>query len=126
MRSEMSDPIGASKEAVRRGRFRAQLSSGQNKEKRMKSRKIFGVVFGSLAMLALSLPVWSQDTTQSTTTTQTPSAPQTETTQTTKEKTKYKHHHKKETTEKQKTKTTTTPSPDQQTQTTTTTTTPPQ
>jgi len=40
----------------------------------MKSRKTFGVVFASLAVLAMSLPVWSQDTTQSTTTTtQTPS-----------------------------------------------------
>jgi cytoskeletal protein RodZ len=100
---------------------------GKNKEKQMKSRKIFGVVFGSLAVLALSLPVWSQDTTQYTiTTAQTPSAPETKTTQTTKEKTKYKHHHKKETKETQKTKTTTKPSPDQQTQSTTTTTTTPQ
>jgi hypothetical protein len=82
---------------------------GKNKEKQMKSRKIFGVVFGSLAVLALSLPVWSQDTTQSTTTTtQTPTDEQhTKTTQTTMEKTKVKHHHKRVMKEKQKTTTTT-------------------
>ena len=42
----------------------------------MKSMKLYAVVFGSLVVLTLSLPVRSQDATQSTTTTtQTPSAP---------------------------------------------------
>src|ERR1019366_8611905 len=94
------------------------------KENRMKSKKLFAVVFGSLVVLALSLPVMAQDTTQSTTTTTTqppaqterttttttqPPAqtesttttttpatrPQTQTTQTSESTTKYKHHHKK-------------------------------
>src|ERR1035437_2211785 len=101
-------------------------TSGQHRENRMKSRKLLGVVFGSLAVLALSLPVMGQDPSQTTTTTtQTPSTPQTQTTQTTESTTKYKHHHKKVKKEKQTTTTTTTP--DQpQTQTTTTTTPPPQ
>ena len=53
----------------------------------MKSMKISAVVCGSLVVLALSLPVWSQDTSQSTTTTtQTPSdVPQTTTTEKSKE-----------------------------------------
>ena len=83
------------------------------------SRKLYAVTFGSLIVLALSLPVSAQDATQSTTTTtQTP--PQTQTTQKSETKTKYKHHHKKS--EKTKEKTTTTDVPaQQQTQTTTTT-----
>ena len=96
----------------------------QNKEIRMKLRKISAVACGSLTVLALSLPVWAQDTTQSTTTTtQTPSTPQTTTTQTTKHNTKVTHH-KRVTKEKKTTKTTTNPSPDQTQSTTTTTTTP--
>jgi len=96
-------------------------SSVQNKENRMKSMKIPAVVFASLAVLALSLPVWSQDTTQSTTTTTAPAAPETKTTQTTKENTKVTHHKR---VKKVKTTTTTTtkPAPETQSQTTTTTT----
>src|ERR1035438_5082796 len=99
------------------GYVRTKASSpGQNKENRMKFRKIFAVACGSLTVLALSLPVWSQDTTQSTTTTtQTPSTPQTKTTQTTKNNTKVTHH-KRVTKEKQTTKTTTKPTPEPQTQ----------
>jgi hypothetical protein len=47
----------------------------------MKSRKLCAVVAGSLVVLAMSLPVMAQETTQSTTTTQTPDQPQTKTTQ---------------------------------------------
>ena len=49
----------------------------------MNSKKLLAVVFGSLIVLALSLPVMAQDTTQSTTTTtQTQDRPQKQTTQT--------------------------------------------
>jgi hypothetical protein len=122
----MSEPIDASKKqfATRWIRAHQGIVSQTNKENRMKLRKIFAVAVGSLTVLALSMPVWSQDTTQSTTTTtQTPSAPQTTTTTKTKDKTKVKHH-KSTTTEKQKTTTTTKPGPEQTQSTTTTTTTP--
>src|ERR1019366_7408226 len=104
----MSEPIDAPREQF--------CASTFNKENRMKSKKLFAVVFGSLVVLALSLPVMAQDTTQSTTTTTTqPPAqtesttttttpatrPQTQTTQTSESTTKYKHHHKKVKTEKQ-------------------------
>src|ERR1035437_11162109 len=86
-------------------------NSGQQRENRMKSRKLLGVVFGSLAMLALSLPAMGQEPSQTTTTTtQAPSTPQTQSTQTTESTTKYKHHHKKVEKEKQTTTTSTTPS----------------
>ena len=51
----------------------------------MKSQNLFAVVFGSLVVLALALPVFAQDTTQSTTTTTTQTTPlaQTESTTTT-------------------------------------------
>ena len=98
------------------------------KDNLMKSKKLFAVVFGSLVVLALSLPVMAQDTTQSTTTTTTQNPPptqtqsttttttpatppQTQTTQTKESTTKYKHHHKKVKKEKQTTTTTTTPPP---------------
>jgi hypothetical protein len=98
-----------------------------SKENRMKFKKLLAVVFGSLLVLALSLPVMAQDTTQSTTTTtQTPDRPQTQTTQTNESTTKYKKHHKKVKKEKETTTTSTTPAPREHTETTTTTTTPPQ
>jgi len=97
------------------------------RRKWMKSKKLFAVVFGALVVLALSLPVMAQDTTQSTTTTttQTPDRPQTQTTQTNESTTKYKHHHKKVKKEKQTTTTTTTPPQREHSETTTTTTRPP-
>jgi hypothetical protein len=132
LRSEMSDPIDVSKDPVRHGRnpcatfFRYQ-NPGNMKENRMKFKKLFAVVFGSLVVLALSLPVMAQDTTQSTTTTtQTPAQPETQTTQTNESTTKYKKHHKKVKKEKETTTTTTTPAQREHTETTTTTTTPPQ
>ena len=92
----------------------------------MKSKKLCAVVAGSLVVLAMSLPVIAQETTQSTTTTTVaPDQPVTQTTQTDKTKTKYnRHHHVKETKTTDKTKTKTVPGPDHETQTTTTTTTP--
>ena len=91
----------------------------------MKLMKPTAAAFGSLVLLAMSLPVMAQDTTQSTTITQTPDQPVTQTTDTVKTKTKYnRHHHVKETKTKEKTKTTNMPV--DQTQTTTTITTPPQ
>jgi len=53
----------------------------------MKTMKPYAVVFGSLVVLAMSLPVTAQETTQSTTTTQTPDQPITQTTDTTRTKT---------------------------------------
>ena len=41
----------------------------------MKSKKLLAVVFGSLVVLALSLPVMAQSTQSTTTTTQTPATP---------------------------------------------------
>jgi len=90
----------------------------------MKSRKIFGVVFGSLAVLALSLPVWCR-------TPRNPPPRRHRLRQMSSipkplrrpmEKTKVKHHHKRVMKEKQKTTTTTKPVEERQTQTTTTTT----
>jgi hypothetical protein len=93
----------------------------------MITKKLLAVVFGALAVLALSLSVMAQDTTQSTTTTtQTPDRPQTQTTQTHESTTKYKHHHKKVKKDKDTTTTTTTPPEREHSETTTTTTTPPQ
>jgi hypothetical protein len=125
LHSEISDSIEVSKKLFATGNSARNSSSVQIKENRMKPMKISAVVFASLAVLALSLPVWSQDTTQSTTTTTTPSAPETKTTQTTKENTKVTHH-KRVKKEKTTTTTTTKPAPETQSQTTTTTTPAPQ
>jgi len=129
LRSVMSEPRYTAKEAVRHGRNPrvTQVSNSRlHKENRMKTMKPYAVVLGSLAVLAMSLPVTAQDITQSTTTTQTPDQPITQTTDTSKSKTKYKHHHVKETKTKEKTTTTTIPPVDQTQTTTTTTTAPPQ
>jgi len=128
----MGEPIDVSQEAVRHGRnpcvtFFSYQVPENNEENRMKYKKLLAVVFGAPVVLALSLPVMAQDTTQSTTTTtQTPDRPQTETTQTHESTTKYKKHHKKVKKEKDTTTTNTTPAPREHTETTTTTTTPPQ
>ena len=91
----------------------------------MKFMKPFAATLGSLVLLAMSLPITAQDTTQSTTVVQTPDQPVTKTTDSSKTKTKYnRHDHVKETKTKEKTKTTN--HPVDQTQTTTTVTTPPQ
>jgi hypothetical protein len=125
----MNEPKGTALEAVRHGRNPrvTQVSnSRQHKENQMKFMKPTAAVFGSLVVLAMSLPVTAQDVTQSTTVTQTPDQPVTQTTDSSKTKTKYnRHHHVKETKTKEKTKTTNIPV-DRQTQTTTTVTTPPQ
>jgi hypothetical protein len=110
--------------------IRAQLEvhiPEQQKENRMKSRKLCAVVVGSLVVFAMSMPVMAQDSTQSTTTTttRTPDQPTTKTSQSDKTKTKYnKHHQVKESKETQKTKTKTAQGSEEHTDTTTTTTTP--
>jgi cytoskeletal protein RodZ len=120
------DPVSPRPESVRNF-LPVSNSRRYIKENQMKFKKLLAVVFGLLVVLALSLPVMAQDTTQSTTTTtQTPAQPQTQTTQTNESTTKYKKHHKKVKKEKETTTTTTTPAPREHTETTTTTTTPPQ
>jgi hypothetical protein len=125
----MNEPEETAKDVVCHGRNPrvTQVSnSRQHKENQMKFMKPTAAVFGSLVVLAMSLPVTAQDVTQSTTVTQTPDQPVTQTTDSSKTKTKYnRHHHVKETKTKEKTKTTNIPV-DRQTQTTTTVTTPPQ
>src|ERR1019366_2168730 len=131
LRSAIGDPTIPGRKQFAAVGIRASLKAhipDEHKETRMKFRKLCAVVVGSLVVLAMSLPVTAQDTTQSTTTTtQTPTEPTTHTTQTTKTKTKGNRNNKKqETKEKQKTTTTKNRTPEQQTQTTTTTTTQPQ
>src|ERR1035441_10566534 len=86
LRAEMNEPRYVSRKlfAIPDSARTYASASGQIKENQMKSMKLYGVVLGSLVVLASSLPVWSQqETTQTTqTTTQTPTEPQTQTTQT--------------------------------------------
>jgi hypothetical protein len=65
----MNEPEETAKDVVCHGRNPrvTQVSNfKQHKENRMKTMKPYAVVFGSLVVLAMSLPVTAQETTQST------------------------------------------------------------